>query len=159
MRRKEREIVDITEKLALIGNCTVCRLGLCRDEQPYIVPLNYGYAFENDILTLYFHGAREGKKIDMIKRNNRACFEIDCEHELLEAETACAYSFAFASVTGFGRIEFIEDIEEKIRALNIFMARQTGKAMEHSYPKAMLNAVCVYKLVVEEFTGKRRSRR
>jgi nitroimidazol reductase NimA-like FMN-containing flavoprotein (pyridoxamine 5'-phosphate oxidase superfamily) len=158
MRRKEREIVDVTEKLALLGNCKVCRLGLCRDEQPYIVPLNYGYTFENNVLTLYFHGAREGKKMDMIKLNNRACFEIDCEHELLEAEAACGYSFAFASITGFGRIEFIEDTEEKIRALNILMAQQTGKSKEHHYPKAMLDRVCVYKLAVEEFTGKRRSR-
>jgi nitroimidazol reductase NimA-like FMN-containing flavoprotein (pyridoxamine 5'-phosphate oxidase superfamily) len=157
MRRVERAIAGNAEKLALIEGCKVCRLGLSLADEPYIVPLNYGYAFEGGRLTLYFHGASEGKKIDIIRRNSRACFEIDCEHKLLEAETACAHSFAFASLVGFGRIEFIADNEEKTRALNILMKHQTGKDIQHIYDEAMLSRVCVFKMIVDEFTGKRKA--
>jgi nitroimidazol reductase NimA-like FMN-containing flavoprotein (pyridoxamine 5'-phosphate oxidase superfamily) len=74
MRRKEREIREIKDLLDIIEKCKNCRLGLCDDNQPYIVPLNYGYAYRDSVLTLYFHSAKEGKKMDIIKRNNKACF-------------------------------------------------------------------------------------
>jgi nitroimidazol reductase NimA-like FMN-containing flavoprotein (pyridoxamine 5'-phosphate oxidase superfamily) len=156
MRRADREITGIQEKLAVIEQNKVCRLGLSDKGQPYIVPLNFGYTCEDGALTLYFHSAHEGRKIDIIKENNRACFEVDGEHQLLEADTACGHSYAFSSVIGFGFIEFIENTEEKIRALNILMKHQTGRDIAHTYTEARLNAVCVYRLIIEEWSGKRK---
>jgi nitroimidazol reductase NimA-like FMN-containing flavoprotein (pyridoxamine 5'-phosphate oxidase superfamily) len=101
MRRKEKEIVDINEKLKIIAKCKVCRLAMADDNQPYIIPLNFGYAYENDILILYFHGAYEGMKIDILKKNDKVCFEIDCNHALIEATEPSKYSFAFESIIGF----------------------------------------------------------
>jgi nitroimidazol reductase NimA-like FMN-containing flavoprotein (pyridoxamine 5'-phosphate oxidase superfamily) len=95
--------------------------------------------------------------MDIIKSNNRACFEIDTEHALIEGSTACSYGFAFASVIGFGVIEFITDKEEKIKALNTLMTHQTGKDMPFMFNEAELHAVTVYKLIVREFTGKRKT--
>lgn len=158
MRRKDREITETGEILAIIDQCKVCRLGLSGKGQAYIVPLNFGYAFADNALTLVFHSAPEGRKIDILRENNRACFEMDCDHELLEADTACGHGFAFSSVIGFGTIEFLESAEEKINALNILMKHQTGKDIQHSYSEAQLNAVCVYKMRVTEFTGKRKSK-
>ncbi|GHV95537.1 MFS transporter [Spirochaetia bacterium] len=157
MRRKDREIADIQEKLALIAQCKVCRLGLSDGNQPYVVPLNFGYTFQDNTLTLFFHSAHEGKKIDILKNNPRACFEIDTRHQLIEAATACGHGFAFASVIGFGSVEFITDTAEKIIALNALMKHQTGKDIQYSYGEAELNAVCVYKLKVDEFTGKEKT--
>jgi nitroimidazol reductase NimA-like FMN-containing flavoprotein (pyridoxamine 5'-phosphate oxidase superfamily) len=159
MRRKDREITETSEILTLIDQCKVCRLGLSENDRPYVIPLNFGYSFTDNVLTLFFHGAYEGKKIDILKKNNHACFEIDCEHELLTAETACGHSFAFASVIGFGTIEFITIAGEKTRALNILMKHQTGKDIDYNYSEAELNAVCVYKMTVEECTGKRNKKR
>jgi nitroimidazol reductase NimA-like FMN-containing flavoprotein (pyridoxamine 5'-phosphate oxidase superfamily) len=158
LRRKDREITSINELLTIIDQCKVCRLGLSENDQPYIIPLNFGYVFANNALTLFFHSAHEGKKIDILKKNNRACFEIDCDHRLLEADTACGHSFAFTSVIGFGTIEFLTGVQEKTFALNALMKHQTGRDMQYSYGDKELDAVCVYRMSVAEFTGKKKTR-
>ena len=111
MRRKDREITDIDEKINIIKKCKVCRIALSENNMPYIVPLNYGYSFENNILTLFFHSATEGKKLDIIQNNNNACFEIDCDTQLIEAEKACDYGYAFRSIVGFGKITILENTD------------------------------------------------
>ena len=156
MRRQDRAITGIGEILGVIERCKVCRLGLSVNGQPYVVPLNFGYTFAHNALTLFFHSAREGRKIDMIRQNNRACVEMDCDHELLEADSACGHSFAFSSIIGFGTIEFIDSVEGKTQALDILMKHQTGTDTPHSYSEAHLAAVCVYRMHVTELTGKRK---
>jgi nitroimidazol reductase NimA-like FMN-containing flavoprotein (pyridoxamine 5'-phosphate oxidase superfamily) len=156
MRRKDREITDIHEKLAIIDQCKVCRLGLAENGQPYVVPLNFGYTFANNSLILFFHSAPDGRKIDILKSNAKACFEIDCDHELLEGNEPCSHSFAFSSVIGFGTIDLITEPGKKIEALNILMKHQTGKDGPFQYDEHALQAVAVYKINVDEFTGKRR---
>ena len=156
MRRKDKEITDINEKLAVIKRCKVCRLGLSENNMPYVVPLNYGYDFENDVLTLFFHGAAEGKKIDIIKSNNNACFEIDCDTRLIEAEKAFNHSYAFKSIIGFGKIVMLENTGEKSYGLNRLMKHQTEKDTVYNFTADELKKVCVYKMVVEEFTGKQK---
>jgi nitroimidazol reductase NimA-like FMN-containing flavoprotein (pyridoxamine 5'-phosphate oxidase superfamily) len=156
MRRKDKEITDINDKISIIKKCKVCRLGLSEDNKPYIVPLNYGYDFKENTLTLFFHSANEGKKIDIIRQNNNACFEIDCDTKLIDAEKACSYSYEFKSVTGFGKIIFLETASEKKYGLNRIMENQTGKEEAYNFPEEMLKKVTVYKMVVEEFTGKQK---
>ncbi|MDR2465815.1 MAG: pyridoxamine 5'-phosphate oxidase family protein [Prevotellaceae bacterium] len=112
LRRKEREITSIEDKMAIVDKCKACRLGLSDDDSPYVVPLNYGYCFEANVLTLYFHGAGEGRKADIIRKNSRACFEIDCDGELREGEKACSCAYSFKSVIGFGRITLSESSED-----------------------------------------------
>jgi nitroimidazol reductase NimA-like FMN-containing flavoprotein (pyridoxamine 5'-phosphate oxidase superfamily) len=157
MRRKDREITNINDKIAVISKCKVCRLGLSENNYPYIVPLNYGYTYKNEKLTLFFHGAKEGRKIEIIKNNNNACFEIDCDTKLIEAEKPFNYSYEFKSIIGFGKIVFPETNEEKTNGLNELMKQQTGKEIKYSYTEEELKSVCVYKMEVEEFTGKQKT--
>jgi len=154
MRRKEREITDINEKLALLDKCKVGRLGVSLHDEPYIIPLNFGYSFANNTLTLYFHSAIEGKKIDILRANPKACFEIDTNHELIESNNACGYSFHYASLICFGNINFITEKEEKIFALNALMRHQTGQDRDFTFSDADIEAVLTYKFTVSEFTGK-----
>ena len=156
MRRKEREITNIEEKLTIIEKCKICRIGLCKNNRPYVVPLNYGYVYENGKLTLFFHGAAEGKKIDLIKNNNEACFEVDCDTGLVEGNTACKYGYEYRSVIGFGKMRILETKEEKTAGLNFLMRHQTGKNIEYSFEEGELKNVLVFKMDVEEFTGKER---
>src|SRR5215469_1741142 len=125
MRRKDKEIIDINEKLEIIKKCKICRLGLSENNIPYIVPINYGYSYKNGILTLYFHSTIEGKKIDILKNNNNACFEIDCDTKLIENEVPCKHGYEFKSIIGFGKIKFLENYDEKINGLNYLMKQQT----------------------------------
>jgi len=154
MKRKDREIVEINKKIEIIDKCKVCRLGLSENNFPYVVPLNYGYMFENDKLTLFFHGAKEGKKIKIIKNNNNACFEIDCDGKLIERDKPSDYSYEYKSIIGFGKIILLEIKEEKIKGLNCLMKHQTGIDMNLDFTEDELNNVYVYKMIVEDFTGK-----
>lgn len=156
MRRKDREVSGIDELLGIIRECKVCRLGMADGGVPYVVPLNFGYEYRDAALVLYFHGAGEGKKMDMLKKNSRVCFEMDCGHELTVGEQACDYGFNYASIIGFGTVEFLEGKEEKIRGLNLLMRRQTGEDRDFAYGEAALEAVTVFRLRADSFTGKRR---
>jgi nitroimidazol reductase NimA-like FMN-containing flavoprotein (pyridoxamine 5'-phosphate oxidase superfamily) len=155
MRRKDREVSDIAEKLKIIGRNKVCRLGMAENNQPYVVPLNFGYEYTDNTLILYFHGAREGRKIDTLRENNRVCFEIDGGHQLIEGETPWETSYAYESVIGFGIAEFLEGDEEKAHGLNQLMKHQTGKDREYVFDPARLKGVAVYKVSSSSFTGKR----
>jgi nitroimidazol reductase NimA-like FMN-containing flavoprotein (pyridoxamine 5'-phosphate oxidase superfamily) len=157
MRRADREVTGTGDKLDIISRRKVCRLGMVDGDDPYIVPLNFGYEYAEGILFLYFHGAGEGRKIGILRKNRRACFEMDGEHQLIEGDVGCTYSFAYESVTGAGFVEFIEDREEKARILNLIMKHQTGKDRDFTYENAPLDRVAVYRLKVESFTGKRRA--
>jgi len=156
MRRKDKEISGLEEKLEIIKKCKICRLGLCDNNYPYIVPLNYGFSYENGVLTLFFHGATEGKKIEMIKNNDNACFETDCDTKLIEGEVPCDYGYAYKSIVGFGKIKILETGEEKTNGLNTIMKQQTGKEIKYEYDERRLNNVTVFKLTVDEFTGKQK---
>jgi len=156
MRRKDKEIIDVNEKINVIKKCKVCRIGLSENNIPYIIPLNYGYKYENNLLTLYFHSALEGEKLDIIKNNNNACFEIDCDNKLIENENACNYGYAFKSIIGIGKIIILENIEEKIFGLNMIMKHQTEKDTTYNFSEDQINNVCVYKMVLNEFSGKQK---
>jgi nitroimidazol reductase NimA-like FMN-containing flavoprotein (pyridoxamine 5'-phosphate oxidase superfamily) len=156
MRRTDREITDVTEKLKIIDGCKVCRVGMALDNLPYVVPLNFGYEYADDTLTLYFHGAREGKKLDILRQNPNVCVEMDARHRLVEGDIACEYSFAFESVIAFGTAEFLETAEDKSRALKVLMQHQTGKDIQWGFDKRHLDAVSVFKVTVSSFSGKRK---
>ena len=156
MRRKDKEIVNIDEKLEIIARCKVCRLGLSENNYPYIVPLNYGFSYDDGKLTLYFHCAVEGKKIDIIRKNNNVCFEIDCDTKLIEGERPCGYGYEFKSIVGFGNVIFLNSVDEKIVGLNYLMKQQTGNDIKYDFSEDELSRVLVFKMSVDAFTGKQK---
>ena len=153
MRRKDREVTDPQTIQDILSRCTVCRLGFCDQGRAYIVPLSFGWAAENGTYTFYFHGAAEGRKIDLIRANGRAGFELDTGCQLHPAEKACGWSAAFQSIIGEGPVSFVEDPEEKRKALARIMAHNTGRE-DWEFPDAMLSATCVYRLTAEELSCK-----
>jgi nitroimidazol reductase NimA-like FMN-containing flavoprotein (pyridoxamine 5'-phosphate oxidase superfamily) len=148
LRRKEKEIAAKSEIESIIRKSLVCRLGLADEGLPYIVPLCFGY--KSNIL--YFHSAEEGRKIEILKRNNRVCFEFDIGSEVQPGKTACDWGMKFRSVIGFGRASFIADPEEKREALDVIMAQYADGTFEYS-EKAFKKAL-VIKVEIESITGK-----
>ncbi|KXA89478.1 pyridoxamine 5'-phosphate oxidase [candidate division MSBL1 archaeon SCGC-AAA259I14] len=149
MRRKDKKIEDRREIESIIERANVCRIGLCDEGVPYIVPLVFGY--KNSCL--YFHSATEGKKIEIIRKTDTACFEIDIDKELVKAEDACSFSMKYRSIIGFGEIQIVDDTKEKIEALNTIMSHYTEENFQ--YPKESLQNVAVIKIKIEEMTGKK----
>ncbi|HWQ19826.1 MAG TPA: pyridoxamine 5'-phosphate oxidase family protein [Methanotrichaceae archaeon] len=147
MRRNDREIKDRLEIDSIISRARVCRLALCRDGQPYIVPLCFGY----DGKSLYFHAAKEGMKIEALMKNSRVCFEMDIDQELVRSGNSC--SMRYRSVIGFGRASFIEDAEGKRLAIEALMRHYEEDPLE--WPQEALAKVAVIKVEIESLTGKR----
>ncbi|ABN51460.1 MAG TPA: pyridoxamine 5'-phosphate oxidase family protein [Hungateiclostridium thermocellum] len=152
LRRKDREVTEIKELIQIIDQCKVCRIAIQDSAGLYIVPMNFGYAYENNQLVLFFHSAKDGRKVRALKENSDVCFEMDCEHRLITGDTACQYSYSFKSIIGNGKVVFIDDAEEKKAALSALMKHQTGK--DFSFDDKMIDSVLVFKIIVHEFTGK-----
>lgn len=156
MRRKDREITDEEAIEEIVKGCKICHVAMADGGEPYVVPLSFGYERQGRKLTLYFHSAREGRKLDILHRNHRVCFEMALEGKPVHAKTPCNSGYYFSSVIGWGNVEFIENIEEKCHALSMLMKHQTGQ--EVLFAEEQARNVCVYKVCTEDYTGKRKNR-
>lgn len=155
MRRSDREITDREEMLAVMEKCDVCRIALNDEEgYPYILPLNFGMEVKGEKLTLYFHGAVEGRKYELMARDNRVSFEMDCSHRLVTSAEKCSCTMYYESVIGRGRIGMVSE-DEKYEALCILM-KHYHKEENFDFNQAVIPRTNVFKLEVEQMTGKRR---
>lgn len=154
MRQKNREIKEFNEIIEVMKSCDVCRLALNDGGYPYILPLNFGMEVVDGKLNLYFHSALEGHKVDLIKKDNRASFEMDCRHQLQYFEEKGYCTMSYESVIGRGRIRILDE-EEKMDALMKLMDHyHMGK--EAYFNPAAIPRTLVYVLEVEKITGKRK---
>lgn len=147
MRRQDREVTDPQRIREIIDACAVCRLGLYDGEEVYIVPLNFGYAQQGGRWTLYFHGAHEGRKMELLRRKPTVSFEMDAHFALLPGPNACQYSARYQCVMGTGRASVVEDLEQKRVALRAIMAHLAGEG-PWALADAQLQAVCVFQVDV-----------
>ena len=157
MRRTDREITDPDEIGGILERAQVVHLGMVDDGRPYVVPLHYGCEWEDGHLTLWCHGAREGRKLDVIRANPAVFVEIDCDAELVGGgDVACRYGSYYASVMGDGTARVVEDVEEKVHGLQCLMQTQTGRVFEIS--QQMAAAVAVLRIDVAHVTAKARKK-
>jgi nitroimidazol reductase NimA-like FMN-containing flavoprotein (pyridoxamine 5'-phosphate oxidase superfamily) len=149
MRKKDKEISDMNIISQIINKCQVCRLGLSQDDVPYIIPVSFGY----DGTTLYFHSAKDGKKVDILSVNNKVCFEFESGVELIIDETKpCNWSFSFQTVIGFGKVEELSSPGDKIQGLKHIMTQYSDK--EWSFDNLPLSGLRVWAINIDSMTGK-----
>ncbi|MCI8275799.1 MAG: pyridoxamine 5'-phosphate oxidase family protein [Lachnospiraceae bacterium] len=153
MRRSDREIKDRAQIIQVMEKCDVCRLALHDEGYPYILPLNFGLKADDGQIVLYFHGASEGKKYELMEKDNRAAFEMDCSHELVltEGRDGCSCTMKYESVVGRGRLWQVLE-EEKCEALRALMGHYHKE--EYPFSQTAMARTKVFKLVVEQVTGK-----
>ena len=144
----EKEILKVPAIEVIIKKALICRLGLSDGEKPYIVPLSFGYKDK----TLYFHSAAKGKKIDIIRKNPRVCFEIDINSKIIKAEDACKWSMRYQSVIGYGKAVFLQNNDEKQKALKIIMNQYSDR--QYHFIDKEIQKLAVIKLEIEDMTGK-----
>ena len=154
MRRKDREITDFNEIIDIIKKCDVCRIALNDDEYPYVVPLNFGLDVQGNQVFFYLHAAMEGKKLDLIAKDNRATFEMDCDHNFILYEERMSCTMGYASVIGHGTIEIVAD-EDKYESLKILMRQY--HAEDFKFNTDMMKVTTVLKMTVTDMLGKRRN--
>jgi len=134
MRRKEREISDKALIEAVIRASDVCRLAFADNNIPYIVALNFGYS-GGDKPGLYFHCAPEGRKIDMMRKNDYVCFQMDSDHLLTRGDMPCDWGMKYKSVVGYGRLSIVTSDEMRKRGLDLIMEQYGGTGKFEYDPK------------------------
>jgi hypothetical protein len=150
MKRAEKEIRNCVEIDEILKDARICRIALARDNEPYLVPLFFGY----DGTRVYFHTAKEGKKLDFIAANSRVCFEIERNVTLIPHESeACSWSASYETVIGYGRISEMLIAEDKVYALDQIMLKYSGRKWH--YDQSLLKSVKVWCIEIDSLTGKR----
>ena len=150
MRRVDKEIKDEKVILSIIREADHCVIALSDNKNPYVVPMNFGY----DDSHLYLHSSPDGRKIEILKENNKVSFVIEIKNELIKSEIACEWGMKYMSVIGEGYAHFIEDFHKKIEALDIIMAKYSDDKSEFRYSKTALNQVVVINVQITELTCK-----
>lgn len=152
MRKHKREITDLSELADVLASAEVMRLGLCVDNEPYVVPLNFGY----EPGRIYFHCAREGRKLEMIAANNKVCFEIEGGYELISDEKPCSYTARYRSVIGWGRARIVEDPIERMHGFKVLMRHVAGREFDDAdFPAEHADKAHVVAIEIEHMTGKK----
>ena len=154
MTKREFQITDEAKIHEILDTAKVLHLGLAVDNEPYVVPMNYGYCLEEGKLTLYLHSAVRGKKLDMVRANPRVFFELDCDRMPFEGKVPCQYGLVYSSIMGRGTASIVEDVEEKKQAMSLLMKTQTGK--DFSFEDRLVSIVSVIRIDVTEYTAKHR---
>ncbi len=135
----------------MIGRCRFCHMAMAdASGMPYVLPMNFGY--RNGII--YLHGSRHGRKIDILNIRPDVCLNFTTDHVLRyqSEHVACSWSMKYRSVLCYGKVEFLDDPDEKIRALDIIMAQYSDLSFRYNPPA--IREVHVWRVVVERFEGR-----
>jgi nitroimidazol reductase NimA-like FMN-containing flavoprotein (pyridoxamine 5'-phosphate oxidase superfamily) len=152
MRRKDKEIQDRDVIDQIIAKAQVCRLGLCKDKMPYIVPVSFGY----DGRFIYFHTAAEGMKIEFIASNDRVCFELEYDVRVIPNDAVpCKWTFSFYSIIGFGIVEELSDSDLKAHALNELMKHYSNRDRDLlDFDEHLFEKIRLWRVSIDRITGK-----
>jgi nitroimidazol reductase NimA-like FMN-containing flavoprotein (pyridoxamine 5'-phosphate oxidase superfamily) len=154
MRRKDRELKEREEIELIIKSSDVCRIAFADSDMPYIVTMNFGYR-KGPEPELYFHCATQGRKLDMMRKNNYVCFEMDTDHEIYKGRDACDWGMKYSSVVGYGRLSELEGETERKAALDKIMEHYGGRG-KYVYDPGVFRATALLVLKISEMTGKRK---
>ena len=152
--KREREVTDINEIKEILDKSMIVHVGMVDDGEAYVVPMNYGYTLEDGELCLYLHGATVGRKLDVMRKNPKVFFEMECDVTPFEGKVACQYGTTYSSVMGRGTAVVLDDVDEKIDGLAKFMKTQTSN--DFVFDEKMVSIVSVIKIISTDFTAKKR---
>jgi nitroimidazol reductase NimA-like FMN-containing flavoprotein (pyridoxamine 5'-phosphate oxidase superfamily) len=150
MRKKDHEITDPSEMEQILKRGEIITVAMCRGDQPYVLPFNYG--FLNGLI--YIHSSRKGFKLEVLAQNPKVSFNVLTDVQPLPADQPKDCSVAYSSVVGFGRVRMVEDPVEKLAALEAIMVQYYPKNDAWQYPDKVVAACTVWCIEIEHFTGK-----
>ena len=151
MRKPEREVKNADEAIDILDRCETIRIGLYGPDYPYVVPMSFGYEFQNDQLDIYVHGAKEGLKHELIAQNNKVCAEADIFHRY--AKTGRGTTTDYESFIGFGTIE-TAGRKDAVKGIDLLLKHCKTEGSAANCIK--LGITTVYKIHLDSFTGKKR---
>ncbi len=153
MRKAEREITSFEEIAEVLSRCDTIRIGISDATAPYIVPLSFGYEVLDGKIAIYFHGAKAGRKAELLRSLPRVCMEADICHGFVDNGRG-GYTCDYESVIGYGNVELLEGAEADngIRLL----LEHCGITAE-ACPAEAMAVTAVHRVILDELSGKRRN--
>ena len=152
MRRKDREVQDRAELFDILKRCDTVRIAMHGEQYPYVVPVSFGMEVVDNKAIIYFHCAKEGFKVDLLKENPFVCVEGDIFIKVEKTEHGI--TARYESVIGFGECQFITDIDEIKHGLKVLLEHYG----HDEYPLDRcggMEHLLLGKIVLEKITGKR----
>lgn len=152
MRRKDREVQDRAEIFDILKRCDTVRIAMHGEQYPYVVPVSFGMEVKDNKAIIYFHCAKEGFKVDLLKENPFVCVEGDIFIKVEKTEHGI--TARYESIIGFGECQFITDIDEIKHGLNMLLEHYG----HDEYPLERcggMDHLLLGKIVLNEITGKR----
>lgn len=151
MKRQDRLVDDQKQIDDIIMRSQVCRLGVYDGEEPYVIPMNFGYKDQ----IIYLHCAKRGRKVDILSEGSRICVEFDIMHNVKpHDEVACRWSISYESVIAWGTPIIIEDTKEKRMAMDAIMDMYSERG-NWDYPDVAIKNTVMIKIKLEDASGKR----
>ncbi len=150
MRRKEKEVCSLEVMERLLNSAQIIRIGLWDGHEPYIVPMLFGY--QDGVI--YMHSAKEGRKIDAIKRGGMLCFEVEEAGEVEEKDAPCKWTMDYVSVIGWGEAEIVEGRDEMRKGLDTIMMHYGGRP-PFEYNDSTIAKMAVIRIDITTMTCKR----
>ena len=158
MRRKDREITDKNAIVEVMRRCEVCHVAFHGEEFPYVVPMLFGMEERDGEITLYFHGAKTGRKHDLLGKNNKVAFVMEQTRGLVTGPRVgpCECTMEFDSVMGTGVMDYAPP-EEKIPALRALLRQyDVTEGPDYAFQESVLPRTTILRLRVLSLSGKRR---
>ena len=149
MRKTNQEIRDRQVLHEILQGAVICRIAMMDGDVPYILPVNYGYSGG----CLYIHSAPEGKKIELLQKNQLVCFEVEDRSEIIRGKQACDWTTRYRSVVGYGTIDILTDHSGKQHGLQVIMAQHGAPELTDFSPRS-LDRMVILKLTITSLTGK-----
>lgn len=152
MRLKNREIQNAAEVFDILNRCDTVRIAMQGEQYPYVVPVSFGMEVVDNKAVIYFHCAKEGFKVDLLKTNPFVCVEGDIFIKIEKTEHGI--TTRYESVIGFGECQFITDIDEIKHGLRVLLAHYGHE----EYPLercGSINNLLLGRIVLDKISGKR----
>ena len=152
MRRKEKEITDPDEMISVLKEAKHITIAMSISDEPYLVTLSH--VFDDSRRCIYFHCAKEGRKVEILKGNNRVWGQglIDGGYK----QGSCEYLFKTTQFNG--RVTFVEDQEEKEQALKLMIKKldeNPEKVIAELITPKSLERVLIGRIDISFMTGKK----
>lgn len=151
MRRKDHQIEDSGEIDSILNRALVGRIGMSLGDSPYVVPVNFLYRQGK----IYFHSANEGQMYTWLNANNKVCFEVEELGETIPNVDPCEFSFKYKSVIAFGKVRFLQDLQEKTVVLAKLVEKyDTNKVAVKVISPEKIGNVEIGEITIDHITGK-----
>ena len=155
LRRKDKEIADEAQVRAILREAKHITIAMSLGDEPYLATLSHGY--DEGRNCVYFHCAREGKKVEILRGNPRVWGQALLDDGYQQG--SCDHLYRTAQF--HGKVSFVEDQAEKEHALRVMIRHldeDPEKIIAEQITPHSTGRILVGRIDIDHMSGKRADR-